>query len=353
MQCCPCPVIGVTGSDGKTTTTSLIAEMLRQSGKTVHLGGNIGRALFPELETVKPDDVAVAELSSFQLLSMRQSPEIAVVTNVTPNHLDVHGTMEEYISAKKNIFLHQGAFTATVLNADCPTTAGFAGEVRGDCRWFSRRHPVKRGAWLDEAGVLHYTDGSGDTALFPMSEIKIPGLHNVENMLTAIAAVWGLVPPEVIRRVANTFPGVEHRIEFVRELDGVRWYNDSIATSPTRTIAGLESFDQKLIIIAGGYDKHLDYTPLAEPVLRHVKALILTGATADKIAAAVTAHPGYAQSGLVLRRAATMDDAVAIARSIAEAGDIVSLSPASASFDCYPNFEVRGQHYKALVNALK
>ena len=340
MQCCPCPVIGVTGSDGKTTTTSLIAEMLRQSGKTVHLGGNIGRALFPELETVKPDDVAVAELSSFQLLSMRQSPEIAVVTNVTPNHLDVHGTMEEYISAKKNIFLHQGAFTATVLNADCPTTAGFAGEVRGDCRWFSRRHPVKRGAWLDEAGVLHYTDGSGDTALFPMSEIKIPGLHNVENMLTAIAAVWGLVPPEVIRRVANTFPGVEHRIEFVRELDGVRWYNDSIATSPTRTIAGLESFDQKLIIIAGGYDKHLDYTPLAEPVLRHVKALILTGATADKIAA-------------VLRRAATLDEAVAIARSIAKAGDIVSLSPASASFDCYPNFEVRGQHYKALVNALK
>ena len=172
-------------------------------------------------------------------------------------------------------------------------------------------------------------------------------------MLTAIAAVWGLVPPEVIRHVANTFPGVEHRIEFVRELDGVRWYNDSIATSPTRTIAGLESFDQKLIIIAGGYDKHLDYTPLAGPVLEHVKALILTGATADKIEKAVTSHPGYAESGLVLRRAATLDEAVAIAHSIAEAGDIVSLSPASASFDCYPNFEVRGQCYKALVNGLK
>ena len=353
MQCCPCPIIGVTGSDGKTTTTSLIAEMLRQSGKTVHLGGNIGRALFPELETVKPDDMAVVELSSFQLLSMRQSPEIAVVTNVTPNHLDVHGTMEEYIAAKKNIFLHQGAFTATVLNADCPTTAGFAAEVRGDCRWFSRRHPVERGAWLDEAGTLHYTDGKGDTPLFAMSEIKIPGLHNVENMLTAIAAVWGLVPPEVIRHVANTFPGVEHRIEFVRELDGVRWYNDSIATSPTRTIAGLESFDQKLIIIAGGYDKHLDYTPLAGPVLEHVKALILTGATADKIEKAVTSHPGYAESGLVLRRAATLEEAVTMAHELAKAGDIVSLSPASASFDCYPNFEVRGQCYKALVNGLK
>ena len=311
MQCCPCPIIGVTGSDGKTTTTSLIAEMLRQS------------------------------------------PEIAVVTNVTPNHLDVHGTMEEYIAAKKNIFLHQGAFTATVLNADCPTTAGFAAEVRGDCRWFSRRHPVERGAWLDEAGTLHYTDGKGDTPLFAMSEIKIPGLHNVENMLTAIAAVWGLVPPEVIRHVANTFPGVEHRIEFVRELDGVRWYNDSIATSPTRTIAGLESFDQKLIIIAGGYDKHLDYTPLAGPVLERVKALILTGATADKIEKAVTSYPGYAESGLVLRRAATLEQAVTMAHELAKAGDIVSLSPASASFDCYPNFEVRGQCYKALVNGLK
>ena len=186
-----------------------------------------------------------------------------------------------------------------------------------------------------------------------MSEIKIPGLHNVENMLTAIAAVWGLVPPEVIRHVANTFPGVEHRIEFVRELDGVRWYNDSIATSPTRTIAGLESFDQKLIIIAGGYDKHLDYTPLAGPVLEHVKALILTGATADKIEKAVTSHPGYAESGLVLRRAATLEEAVTMAHELAKAGDIVSLSPSSASFDCYPNFEVRGQCYKALVNGLK
>ena len=298
----------------------------------------------------------VMEVSSHSLTLERVAGihfDVALYTNLSQDHLDFHGTMEEYISAKKNIFLHQGAFTATVLNADCPTTAGFAAEVRGDCRWFSRRHPVERGAWLDEAGTLHYTDGKGDTPLFAMSEIKIPGLHNVENMLTAIAAVWGLVPPEVIRHVANTFPGVEHRIEFVRELDGVRWYNDSIATSPTRTIAGLESFDQKLIIIAGGYDKHLDYTPLAGPVLEHVKALILTGATADKIEKAVTSHPGYAQSGLVLRRAATLDEAVAIAHSIAEAGDIVSLSPASASFDCYPNFEVRGQCYKALVNGLK
>ena len=353
LQCCPCPVIGVTGSDGKTTTTSRIAEMLRQGGKTVHLGGNIGRALFSEIERVQPDDVAVVELSSFQLLSMRQSPEIAVVTNVSPNHLDVHGTMEEYIAAKKNIFAHQTAFSATVLNADCAVTAGFAGEVRGECRWFSRRHPVERGAWMDGDGLLHYSAGGCDTPLFPAAEIRLPGLHNVENMLTAIAAVWGLVPPEEIRRVAAAFAGVEHRIEFVRELDGVKWYNDSIATSPTRTIAGLQAFSQKLILIAGGYDKHLDYTPLAEPMLRGVKTLILTGATADKIEAAVTGHPGYAASGMQIRRAADLEEAVHTARELARPGDIVSLSPASASFDRYPNFEVRGQHYKALVNALE
>lgn len=353
FEVCPCTIIGVTGSDGKTTTTSLIAEMLRQSGKTVHLGGNIGRALFSEIEHVQPDDVAVVELSSFQLLSMRQSPEIAVVTNVSPNHLDVHGTMEEYIAAKKNIFAHQTAFSATVLNADCAVTAGFAGEVRGECRWFSRRHPVEHGAWMDGDGLLHYTAGGCDTPLFPAAEIRLPGLHNVENMLAAIAAVWGLVPPEEIRRVAAAFAGVEHRIEFVRELDGVKWYNDSIATSPTRTIAGLQAFSQKLILIAGGYDKHLDYTPLAEPMLRGVKSLILTGATADKIEAAVTGHPGFAASGMQIRRAADLEEAVRTARELARPGDIVSLSPASASFDRYPNFEARGQHYKALVNALE
>lgn len=352
FQCCPCPIIGVTGSDGKTTTTSLIAEMLRRSGRRVHLGGNIGRALFPIIEEVHPEDIAVVELSSFQLLSMRQSPEIAVITNVSPNHLDVHGTMEEYIGAKRNLFCHQGAFTKTVLNADCPVTAAFAPEVRGECRMFSRRQPLTHGAWLDDEGVLWYSANGLDTCILSKDEIKLPGMHNVENMLTAAAAVWGLVPVEVIREVARTFAGVEHRIEFVRELNGVKWYNDSIATSPTRTIAGLNSFSQKLIIIAGGYDKHLDYTPLAEPVLRHVKTLILTGATSEKIKKAVTSHPGYAASGLTVMDAADMADAVQKARAAAHPGDIVSLSPASASFDCYPNFEVRGQHYKKLVNAL-
>lgn len=353
FQCCPCPIVGITGSDGKTTTTSLIAEMLSRSGRRVHLGGNIGRALLPIIEEVRPEDIAVVELSSFQLMSMRQSPEIAVVTNVSPNHLDVHGTMEEYIEAKENIFLHQSAFGTTVLNADCPITAGFAHLLRGACRTFSRRHPVEVGAWMDRDGMLHYTDKDGaDLPLLHCRELSLPGMHNVENMLTAITAVWGMVEPAVICEVARTFAGVEHRIEFVRELEGVRWYNDSIATSPTRTIAGLEAFRQKLIIIAGGYDKHLDYTPLAEPLLDKVKVLILMGATAEKIRTAVTEHPDYPKSGLTIMQAEDMADAVAKARRAAAPGDIVSLSPASASFDCYPNFEVRGHHYKELVRAL-
>ena len=238
-----------------------------------------------------------------------------------------------------------------MLNADCPTTAGFAAEVRGDCRWFSRRHPVERGAWLDEAGTLHYTDGKGIPPLRDERD-KDTGAAQCGKYADGHRCGMGTCPRRSFAG-GEYLPGVEHRIEFVRELDGVRWYNDSIATSPTRTIAGLESFDQKLIIIAGGYDKHLDYTPLAEPVLEHVKALILTGATADKIEKAVTSHPGYAESGLVLRRAATLEEAVTMAHELAKAGDIVSLSPASASFDRYPNFEVRGQCYKALVNGLK
>ena len=353
FQTCPCPIIGVTGSDGKTTTTTILSEMLRAAGRTVHIGGNIGKALFPEIESVLPSDIAVVELSSFQLLSMRQSPEIAIITNVSPNHLDVHGTMEEYIDAKKNIYRHQGAFSITVLNADCDITLGFAPEVRGDCRLFSRRHQVPHGAWMDENGMIWYTAGGRDTFIMQRDEIRLPGMHNVENFLTAISAVWGMVPVEIIRRVAKTFSGVEHRIEFVRELGGVKWYNDSIATSPTRTIAGLRSFRQKLIIIAGGYDKHLDYTPLAEPILQSVKVLILTGATSAKIRTAVTKHPQFAASGLKIIDAKDMADAVNKAREAARPGDIVSLSPASASFDAYVNFEARGRHYKELVNALK
>ena len=352
FELCPCPIIGVTGSDGKTTTTTLISEMLRAEGKTVHLGGNIGKALFPEIESVSPEDWAVVELSSFQLASMSRSPQVAVVTNLSPNHLDVHGTMEAYVAAKRNILLHQGAFSRAVLNADNDLTRRLIPDVRGALSTFSRRSNVYRGAWADSRGVLWYSENGSQTRLMDAREIRIPGDHNVENFLAAISAVWGSVSLDSIRKVAREFPGVEHRIEFVRELDGVRWYNDSIATSPTRTMAGLRSFDRKLIVIAGGYDKKIPYEPLAPVLLERAKLLILTGATGPKIQAAVTACEGFEASGLRILQAKDLEEAVELARREASEGDIVTLSPASASFDRYRNFEERGRHFKELVQKL-
>ncbi len=352
LELCPCPVYGVTGSDGKTTTTTLIAEMLEKQGFTVHKGGNIGRALLPILEQVSPNDRAVVELSSFQLISMGSSPKVAVVTNVAPNHLDVHKDMAEYIDAKKNIFAHQTGFSRTVLNLDNAVTASFGELTRGETFFFTRRKKPEQGAFLREDGVLTMAYRGEEIPILPMGEIRIPGLHNVENYLAAISAVWGEVSPEVICQVARTFGGVEHRIEFVRELDGVKWYNDSIATSPTRAIAGLNAFDQKMIILAGGYDKKIPFEPLAPVMVEKVKLLILTGVTAPKIEAAVRACPGFAASGMEIRHAKDLAEAVAIAYKEAKAGDVVSLSPACASFDSYPNFEERGKHFKVLVHAL-
>lgn len=349
---CPCKKYAVTGSDGKTTTTTLIAEMLSAQGKTVHIGGNIGRPLLCHIEEIRPDDCAVVELSSFQLLSMRQAADVAVVTNVAPNHLDVHGTMEEYIDAKKHLIEHQNAFSRTVLNADNEVTRGFEALVRGDLRWFSRISPVERGAFLDADGYLCAALDGEVTRVFHKDDIRIPGVHNIENYLTAIAALLGEVKPEHMARVARVFAGVEHRIELVRELDGVRWYNDSIASSPTRTIAGLNSFAQKVILIAGGYDKKIPYAPLAPKITEKVKHLILMGATADKIEEAVTRCECYADGEPVIWRVEDMESAVAKARELACEGDIVTLSPASASFDKYSNFEERGRHFKRLVNEM-
>lgn len=352
LELCPCKTYAVTGSDGKTTTTTLICEMLRAQGKTVHIGGNIGKPLLVEIEHISPDDCAVIELSSFQLLSMRQAVDVAVVTNVAPNHLDVHGSMEEYIAAKQHLVLHQNAFSRTVLNADNETAASFQSLVRGDLHWFSRKGAVERGAFVDANGCICVGDSKGVTKVMQQQDIRIPGMHNVENYLAATAAVWGEVDAETIRKVAVSFGGVEHRIEFIRELDGAKWYNDSIATSPTRTIAGLNAFDQKVVLIAGGYDKHIPFLPLAPKIIEKVKYLILTGATADKIQDTVVSYAGYSAAMLPIFRAGSLSEAVAKAREVASEGDIVTLSPASASFDCYPNFEARGNDFKAIVNAL-
>ena len=354
FRLCPCKIVAVTGSDGKTTTTTLIAKILEAAGYTVHLGGNLGRALLPVVDAIAATDVAVVELSSFQLISMRQSPEVAVVTNVTPNHLDHHKDMQEYIDAKRNILLYQKQPCRAVLGYENEISRSMQKDCKGKQVWFTRLHETDRGAFLRESDdTLCYAENGVVTPILPRKEIQLRGLHNVENLLAACAAVWGRVPIEAMRQVGSTFTGVEHRIEPVRTLDGVTYYNDSIASSPTRTIAGLRSFDQKIILIAGGYDKKIPYEPLAPEVLAHVKTLVLMGATGPRIEKAVRECDGFAGSGLTILHADSMQHAVELARGAAKPGDVVSLSPASASFDLYPNFEVRGRDYKNIVKNLK
>lgn len=351
FQLCPCKIYAVTGSDGKTTTTTLISEMLKESGKTVHLGGNIGKALLPIVEEVKEDDVAVVELSSFQLISMRQSPDVAVVTNVTPNHLDHHKDMQEYIDAKRNILIHQDRNGKAVLGYENDVSRNMEDDVKGKCVFFTRLTDISGipgCGYIDDGGMLCV----GGAKIVNENEVALRGKHNLENLLAAFCAVNGDVAYEIMAKVAREFKGVEHRIEPVRTLNGVQWFNDSIASSPTRTIAGLRSFPQKICIIAGGYDKKIPYEPLAQPVIENVKLLVVMGQTGPAIEKVVREHPDFEKSGIKILRAENMEQAVQLMYENTQEGDIVSLSPASASFDFYPNFEVRGRHFKDLVNAL-
>ncbi len=346
---CPCKIIAVTGSDGKTTTTTIISEILKKAGKTVHLGGNIGKPLLPEIENINSDDIAVVELSSFQLISMRKSPDIAVVTNIEPNHLDIHKDMQEYVDSKKNVILHQNAFSKAVLNLDNNLSNSFSDDVRGELRKFSRKSSVYNGCYLSGNDII-YSDFGKETKVISTSDIRIPGMHNVENFMTAICAVWGLVDVDAIADVARTFCGVAHRAEFVREVDGVKFYNDSIASSPTRTACGtLSLYDDKILLICGGYDKNLDYTDLGGIICDKVKHLILLGATAPKIEAAVKNSEKFESCGINIVHVNSMYEAVSKAYFLADDGDIVSMSPASASFDMYKDFEERGNHFKKLV----
>lgn len=351
---CPCKIYAITGSDGKTTTTSIISQMLQAQGKTVHLGGNIGKPLLPEIESIGYDDAAVVELSSFQLISMRKGPDVAVVTNLAPNHLDIHKDMQEYIDAKKNLVIHQGAFSRVVLNKDNEITNGFEPECRGRVLKFSRKSQLNNGAYLDENNNIVFADNGEKTVVMNIADIKIPGMHNVENYMAAISAVWGEVSVENIVNVAKTFAGVEHRAEFVREFEGVKYYNDSIASSPTRTALGtLSLYDFKIILIAGGYDKKIPYDGLGPVICDKVKYLILMGATAPKIKAAVLNADNYSDGNPTIIEVSNMEEAVAKAREVAQPGDLVSMSPASASFDLYKNFDQRGKHFKSIVNGLK
>lgn len=357
---CPAKIIAVTGSNGKTTTTTLISEMLKKQGYNIYFGGNIGKALMPVLDDITSDDIAVVELSSFQLLTMGNmvsKPDIAVVTNIECTHQDHHISLDEYVDAKRNILIYQNSAQRTVLNADCDYSIGnrvyhdMRYDIRGKLYQFSVRHSVDNGAFMNpDTGNIYYAENGNDTFVMNKSDILIPGEHNIENYCTAISAVWGMVDIENIKYIANTFGGVEHRIEFVREFNGVKYYNDSIATSPSRVISGLKAFATKIIVIMGGSDKGNDMSEMVPYILKYVKLLVLNGATADRIYDAVVSNPQYKESSLRIFKTDTMENALCYARDHAQSGDIVSLCPACPAFDQFKTFEYRGRAYKKIIN---
>ncbi len=349
IEMCPGTVIGITGSDGKTTTTTLIYEMLKEKGYNCYLGGNIGIPLFTKLNEMTEKDYVVLELSSFQLMNMTVSPNISVITNITPNHLDIHSSYEEYIDAKKNIFKYQSENDIVVLNYDNELTRNCAKEANSKVIFFSSETRLDDGVILDE-DVIKLCDDKIRRHIINTKDILLRGKHNYENIAAAIAATKSLVDIDTQIKVIKNFSGVEHRTEFIREIDGVKWYNDSIGTSPTRTIAGLNSFDEPIVLIAGGYDKHLDYTPIAKPILDKVKTLILIGQTAEKIFLAVKEEEERQGKKIDIYMCETLEDTVKLAKKSATNGDIVLFSPASASFDMFKNFAERGNRFKEIVN---
>ena len=347
VRYCKGKIFGVTGSDGKTTTTTIISKLLIEAGYKTWVGGNIGTPLFANIEEITSEDKVVLELSSFQLMTMNSHIDVAVVTNLAPNHLDMHKDMMEYIDAKKNIFLHQEKSGVLILNRENEITYGFVSEALGEVREFSSKRRLEKGAhFIDN---ILYLDGE---EVCTKDDVLIRGVHNIENYLAAFLATKEDVSISTMKKVAKTFGGVEHRCELVREIDGVKYYNDSIASSPTRTLAGLFAFERKVILIAGGYDKHIPFEPLADEGYPYIKELILLGATKDLIEKAFNNLKENTGIDVPIIKVGTLEEAVLKAKEIAEEGDIVTLSPACASFDMFPNFAVRGNKYKEIVKSL-
>jgi UDP-N-acetylmuramoylalanine--D-glutamate ligase len=348
---CRAPIVGITGSAGKTTTTTMVGEMLRADGHDVLVGGNIGVPLIDRVDEISSASWVVLELSSYQLEALRQSAHIGAILNVTPNHLDRHSTFEHYRESKFNLLRYQQPGDVAVLGADDPVAASLAWRCQGSVRWFSVRSEVSEGAFRRHEN-LTVRGGGAEETFAHVSELKLPGEHNVLNVLAAAAlatAAGASVP--AIRQVATTFPGVEHRLEFVRALDGVSYFNDSIATAPERTIAALRALSCSIVLIAGGRSKHLPMEELASTIVQKVRALVLIGEMADEIQEAVLAQTP--SGALVVERAADLTEAVRIARHLARPGDAVLLSPSGTSFDQFRDFEDRGRQYKAAVHALE
>lgn len=349
---CPCKIIAITGSDGKTTTSTVTAELLKAAGYTVHLGGNIGTPLFTRLPEIKPEDYVVLELSSFQLHSMNCSPDIAIITNVAPNHLDVHPDFQDYVSAKQNIYRGQSKDGILVLNKKDPHTPEFYLDARGEVRLFSNVGAVENGVFV-ENGVIYRAHDGKNTPILNTSDIRIPGAHNVENYMAAFAALDEMVSTEICLHVAQNFAGVAHRMEFIREVRGVKFYNDSIASSPSRAIAGLKAWPKPPVIILGGHDKHIPFDELGEEVCLRAKAAVLCGETAGPIETAIRASAHFSEDKLPLVTVSNFRDAVLKAYALAEPGDLVALSPACSSFDQFKNFAERGNTFRRIVESLE
>lgn len=352
LSLCPCRIIAITGSDGKTTTSTVTAELLKAAGKTVHLGGNIGTPLFTRLPQIRPEDFAVLELSSFQLHSMVCSPDIAVITNVAPNHLDVHPDFQDYVSAKQNIYRNQRKEGILVLNQKDPHTPEFYLDAQGEVRLFSSVCPVENGVYAQDGVIWRAHDGK-TAPILRVDDIRIPGVHNLENYMAAFAALDGLVSNNDCLKVAREFPGVPHRMEFVREVRGVKFYNDSIASSPSRAIAGLRAWPKPPIIILGGHDKHIPFDELGDELCRRAKAAVLCGETAERIEQAIRASEYFDPEKLPIITENDFKTAIEKAFALAEAGDLVALSPACSSFDKFKNFAERGDTFRAVVAQLE
>ena len=352
----PATVIGVTGSDGKTTTTTLISLFLTEAGKRtgrrVFLGGNIGTPLLPRLYEMTKEDYAVVELSSFQLMTMQKSPARAVITNLSPNHLNWHLDMDEYVDSKCNIYRNEGnAFV--VLNRENETSWALSDTAETLVRPFSsdESRVLTTGICLRD-GVIGLPNGDGILPILKTDRIRLPGKHNIENYMAAILATEGLVTTEDIAAVADSFTGVPHRLELVREKDGIRFYNSSIDSSPSRTVAALSAIDRPPVMICGGRDKHVPFAPMADAICKKAVGVILTGEAAGQIYEAIKASPDYRPETIPILHVPEFDDAVRAAARMARAGEAVLLSPGCTSFDAFRNFEERGERFRSVVMAL-
>lgn len=350
MKLAPCKIIGITGSDGKTTTTTLTAEVLKNAGYTVYKGGNIGIPLFTKLNEIKPEDIIVLELSSFQLMNMEISPDIAAITNITPNHLNIHKDYQEYIEAKKNIFKYQNDNGILVLNADNEITNSCKNEAHGKVTMFSSKQKLENGFIVDTDGIIKECDEGIRRHIFNTKDLKLKGMHNFQNACTVLALTKGLVDTDEAAETIKKFTGVNHRQEYIRTVDGVEWYNDSASTSPTRGISAINAFkDREIVLIAGGADKNLDYTPIGKPIVDNVNSLILIGQTANKIYEAVKTELEHQQKNIDIHMCETFEQSMKLAKRIAKPGQIVLFSPASTSFDMFKDMYDRGNQFKEMV----